>query len=505
VVRFLSPLYHTRRSAFLLPRSIFRASATTIWSRSFCTTQQLKTKVIREVKTILHPNQNQDIVFLGMVKDIVVKMEDKVVQVTVMLEPDKEYRNFKQQIQDKVKLIPGVSKVDVKMAPPPGGTTPPKPNRDAAASAAANRVKGNTRIKHIIAVASCKGGVGKSTVAVNLAYSFAKLGHQVGLLDADIYGPSLPTLIAQAPQQELTYNVDKLINPWVYKNVKCMSYGFTRAPGSPEDTSLVVRGPIVASMVTEIANFTNWGELDYLVVDFPPGTGDIQISLCQHLNIEAAVVITTPSKLAFVDVVKGIQMFDKVKVPTLSVVENLSSFFCSSCGSETFPYGKGHQERIKKQFGIKHAISIPMSEDLALSTDNGEPIVLDQEKDQHVRESFNKLASGLLNELQHAKTILYPTVKPIAETHVVLEYPNGTGLKIRNRFLRSKCKCAHCVNEFTGAQIIKYEQVDITVHPLKIVTTGNYAVTLNWSDGHVSIFPYDTLVSVGREEAGMGT
>lgn len=181
-------------------------------------------------------------------------------------------------------------------------------------------------MKKIIAVSSCKGGVGKSTVAVNLAFSLQKLGLKIGIFDADIYGPSLPTMINK--EDAMIYankeKPDEII-PIEYDGIKAMSFGF-----NAQKKAATLRGPIVSSIVSQLITRTAWGELDYLVVDFPPGTGDIQITLCQDVKFDGSVIVTTPQKLSFIDVVKGIEMFDKLKVPTISVVENMVTVHPSS-------------------------------------------------------------------------------------------------------------------------------------------------------------------------------
>jgi Mrp family chromosome partitioning ATPase len=186
-------------------------------------------------------------------------------------------------------------------------------------------------VAEIIAVSSCKGGVGKSTVSVNLAFSLAKRGARVGILDADIYGPSLPTMVSPADKTiRVSRSTKNFVVPIDYEGVKCMSFGFVNqkaAPGAGGVGAAVMRGPMVSKLVDQLVLGTEWGELDYLVVDMPPGTGDIQISLSQQMAISAAVVVTTPQRLSFVDVEKGISMFEdlKVRLSFLTAVESSST------------------------------------------------------------------------------------------------------------------------------------------------------------------------------------
>jgi len=197
-------------------------------------------------------------------------------------------------------------------------------------------------VKNVLAVYSCKGGVGKSTVAVNLAFSLLNQGLKVGIMDADLYGPSLPTMISP-DQQELYTDEDDAtkIKPIEFAGIKAMSYGF-----ATKNKGAVMRGPMASNLVAQLVGSTQWGDLDYLVVDFPPGTGDVQLTLCQELMITASVIITTPQKLAYVDVVKGIEMFDSLKVPTVAVIENMAYYKCGSCDEKHRIFGNGYTKQL---------------------------------------------------------------------------------------------------------------------------------------------------------------
>lgn len=225
-----------------------------------------------------------------------------------------------------------------------------------------------SQVRHIIAVSSCKGGVGKSTVSVNLAYSLAGMGAKVGILDADVYGPSLPTMLSpENPVLEMDPETSA-ITPAEYHGVKVVSFGFTG------QASAIMRGPMVSGLINQLLTTSNWGELDYLIVDFPPGTGDIQLTLCQAAPFSAAVVVTTPQKLSFVDVAKGIRMFAKLRVPCLSVVENMS-YFDGDDGKRYRPFGEGSGERVCREFGVPALFQHPITADLSAAGDNGVPNV----------------------------------------------------------------------------------------------------------------------------------
>jgi Mrp family chromosome partitioning ATPase len=249
-------------------------------------------------------------------------------------------------------------------------------------------------VKHILAVSSCKGGVGKSTVAINLAYSISKLGKKVGIFDADVYGPSLPTLV-NTEEYGLRSDIDfpDKIVPHEYDGVKAMSYGFVS-----KGQRAVMRGPMVSGLITQLINNTNWGELDYLVIDMPPGTGDVAITLCQEIKISAALIVTTPQKLAYVDVIKGIEMFDSLKVPTIGILENMSYFICDSCDKKHRIFGLGYTQQIVTQFGIKNSFEIPLMPEISQLSDQGAPAVLSLPEGVELVQRYLSIAKSVISE-----------------------------------------------------------------------------------------------------------
>jgi ATP-binding protein involved in chromosome partitioning len=226
-------------------------------------------------------------------------------------------------------------------------------------------------IRNVVAVASGKGGVGKSTTAVNLALALALDGARVGLLDADIYGPSQPRMMGL--QGERPVSIDgKRIEPLAAHGVKVMSIGFL----VEEEQPMVWRGPIVTQALQQLLSDTNWGELDYLVVDMPPGTGDIQLTLSQRVPVSGAVVVTTPQDIALLDARKGLKMFQKVAVPVLGIVENMSTHVCSSCGHEEPIFGAGGGARMAQQYGVALLGQLPLDIRIREETDGGRPTVV---------------------------------------------------------------------------------------------------------------------------------
>lgn len=225
-------------------------------------------------------------------------------------------------------------------------------------------------IKHIICVASGKGGVGKSTTAVNLSVALAALGHRVGLLDADIYGPSIPLMMGVAEVRPEIRD-KKYIVPVQAHGVECISMGFLVEP----KTAMVWRAPMIISAFTQILNDTAWSELDFLIVDMPPGTGDIQLSLAQSVKLSGAVVVTTPQDVALLDARKGIEMFNKVGVPLLGVVENMSVHICSNCGHEESIFGSRGGDRLSSEYGVEVIGRLPLDLTIRERTDSGTPVV----------------------------------------------------------------------------------------------------------------------------------
>jgi ATP-binding protein involved in chromosome partitioning len=226
-------------------------------------------------------------------------------------------------------------------------------------------------VSNIIAVASGKGGVGKSTVAVNLALALAAEGAAVGLLDADIYGPSQPQMVGLAGQQPQSED-GKTMQPLVAHGIQVMSIGFLVDPDQP----MIWRGPMVTSALQQLLHQTNWRDLDYLIVDMPPGTGDIQLSLSQQVPVSGAVIVTTPQDIATLDARKGLAMFRKVSVPVLGIVENMSTHVCSNCGFEEPIFGVGGGEKMAADFDVDLLGQLPLDARIREQTDSGRPTVI---------------------------------------------------------------------------------------------------------------------------------
>jgi ATP-binding protein involved in chromosome partitioning len=226
-------------------------------------------------------------------------------------------------------------------------------------------------IRNIVAVGSAKGGVGKSTVAVNLALAWALQGARVGLLDADVYGPSQPLLLGVTGVKPETVD-NKRILPVIAQGLKLMSIGLLIDPDQPA----IWRGPMVTQALTQLLTETEWGELDYLVLDLPPGTGDLQLTLAQRVPVAGAVIVTTPQKIAVADARKGLKMFEKVSVPVLGIVENMSTHVCSHCGHEDALFGQGGGEALARECGTELLARLPLDAAIGVESDQGRPTVV---------------------------------------------------------------------------------------------------------------------------------
>jgi len=489
----------------------------------------------------------QDIVFTGHVR----RIHERGGVVSIVLPLDQHYRTLKQQIIQRVKAekLPWLKDVRVSME-----AFDPKTRRQGSAAHSPSRTaipEGLRHVKHIIAVSSCKGGVGKSTVAVNLAYALQQIQTpvdptaadptntrdlRIGLLDADVYGPSLPTMISP-PDTTLRYNEEKRIVPPIYEGVKTMSYGYVRAAqreqqaaasakghGSTSTTSTTadaassgafIRGPLASAVVKQLAGDTAWGELDYLIVDLPPGTGDIQLTLTQYLRFHAAVVVTTPQKLSLVDVAKGLEMFRKVSVPVVALVENMSFFTCDACTTKHRLFGeKGMQyrEEIIQNFGQMKVVEIPILKQLAEASDGGDPFVLSHEPaTAPVRDLYADLATSIHHTLSQGSTDSHaiPTLTYDASTGMMtLNEPTATPstssnapIRLSARSLRLSCRCAGCIDELSGESRIRPDRIPSDVHPIGMQPRGNYAVAIHWSDGHASsIYPFEHIRQLVQEQ-----
>ena len=341
--------------------------------------------ILQRLTSVAGPDGTGDIVSLGLVSDIIVSGGKVMFSITVPAERAGALEPLRQKAEAAVRAVPGVAGVMVALtaekrggtsgAPPrrpPPAAPPSAPSRPHAhAAEAPGRAKaGVPGVDAIIAVASGKGGVGKSTTAVNLAFGLKANGLRVGILDADIYGPSLPRLLNLRDRKPEVVS-GRILRPLDAQGVKAMSLGFL----VEEETPMIWRGPMVVSALNQMLREVQWGDLDVLVVDMPPGTGDAQLSMAQQVPLAGAVIVSTPQDLALIDARKGLNMFRRVDVPVLGIVENMSYFLCPHCGGRTDIFAHGGARHEAERLGVPFLGEVPLELRIRLTSDAGTPIV----------------------------------------------------------------------------------------------------------------------------------
>ena len=350
----------------------------------------MKSKIINLLRQIQYPGYDRDIVSFGMVS--AVRLEGKSIQIDLGIKSSNE--SNKQNVHESVQKIISENFSDyeiiVNLVDVDGKQSAKTASHHAHSSNDpwANQTK-LPQINHVIAIASGKGGVGKSTIATNLAVALAEKKFRVGLLDLDVYGPSMQVLLGENKQPEITD--EQKILPLTKYGMKIMSFGFLIGDKSP----VIWRGPMVAKLVDQFFNDIEWGSLDYLILDLPPGTGDVQLSLVQRVKLTGAIVITTPQDLSLADVRRGADMFRQTNTPVLGVIENMSNFICPHCGnsSEIFGHGGGIAESARLNLPL--LAQIPLLADIVTSSDAGKPIVLNRELVE-IRRVFMDLAESIV-------------------------------------------------------------------------------------------------------------
>ncbi len=339
-------------------------------------------EILNDLKNVNYPGYSRDIVSFGMVRDVEVGTD----VVTVTLAPggarEEAIATIRADVEKRVAALTGIARVEVVVeAPPPPRHREPPRRAD---------IPG---VRNIIAVASGKGGVGKSTVAVNLALALKAKGRSVGLLDADVYGPSVPLLLGIV---ESTAGSDgDRIQPMHAHGLAAISLGLFISRGQP----VIWRGPMINKLLTQFFRDVDWGELDYLVLDLPPGTGDAQLTIAQQAPLAGGVIVTTPQDVALLDVERGIQMFNQVGAPVLGVVENMSYHVCTSCGHRSEIFGHGGGARMAAKSDIPFLGEIPLARRIRETSDDGVPIVVAAPDGDHAK-AFAALATRVEEQLE---------------------------------------------------------------------------------------------------------
>jgi len=437
--------------------------------------------ILGALSRIKDPDLGRDIVTLGFVKDLQINGENVAFSIELTTPACPVRDQMKEEAYRAVLALPGVKHVDLTMT------------SRVRATKSEQKEQLLPLVKTIVPVASGKGGVGKSTVSANLALALAQLGARVGVMDADVYGPSIPTLMgAGAPP---TQQQEKIL-PAVRYGVKIVSMGFF----VPKGEATIWRGPMLAKVVDQFLGGVEWGELDYLLVDLPPGTGDIQLTLCQKIPLTGAVIVSTPQDLAFQVAEKAILMFHKLRTPILGLVENMSGFECRHCGQREDIFGSGGARRYAMASNLPFLGEIPLATDIRTTSDAGCPIVQSRPEAPSAR-AFFRVAENLAAQVSILNMGGVATERP-EPAEITQPSPSGVRILWKDGHesvyigyaLRVGCRCAQCVDEMTGQQRLREASISPEVSPLAIDPVGRYALRFRWSDGHsTGIYTFEHL------------
>jgi ATP-binding protein involved in chromosome partitioning len=442
-------------------------------------------EILQALRVVKDPDLGKDIVTLGFVKNL--KVDGGAVSLDIELTtpacPVKE--KMKSEALAAVTALPGVATASISMT---------AQVRKAAPTAAEG---GMRNVRNAIAIASGKGGVGKSTVATNLALALARTGARVGLMDADVYGPSVPTMMGGVEKPAASETAG-WFKPVERHGIKYVSMGLFTGP----DTPVIWRGPMASKLIQQFLGQVEWGELDYLLIDLPPGTGDVQLTLTQSAPLAGAVIVTTPQDVAVGVTLRGLRMFEQVQVPILGIIENMSGFVCGHCGEITDIFHKGGGRRAAEKINVPFLGEIPLDAAIAMAGDAGRPVVVDGTLDAPSAKAFIEAAGrvaqqvSIVNELTSSLRHK-PAQVSVDHGMVDIQWSDGHQTKLDFRKLRQACPCALCVDEVTGEPRLDPDSVPRDVHPVDVKTVGRYALQFNWSDGHnTGLYTFDNLRSL---------
>ena len=337
-------------------------------------------ELLEALKQVKYPGFSRDIVAFGVVKDIAVGGAAVTVELAPSTGNAEVIENIRRGVIEALRpLVQLPVEISIQQPAAPKSVSNVKPE-----------IPG---VRHVIAVASGKGGVGKSTVSVNLATALAQIGQRVGVMDADVYGPSIPLMLGISDKPKSTE--DKRLIPVIKYDMRVMSMGFL----IPDGHAVIWRGPMIDKLLTEFITKVEWGELDVLVVDLPPGTGDAQLTIMQKVPLAGGVIVTTPQDVALLDVRRGIKMFEEVGVPVLGVVENMSYLVCRSCGHKAHVFDHGGGAKIAEQFNLPLLGEVPLVRDIVAGGDAGTPLVIAQ-PDHPQSQTFLEIAQQVLKQIE---------------------------------------------------------------------------------------------------------
>ena len=497
-----------------------------------------KEQVLAELRRIKGPDMQGNLVDLGLVSEILIK--DGRVYFSITVAPDRatELEPLRQAAEKVVKDIDGVQGATVVLtADSPGGGARPSgaqvpesarvqqarartgggghdhahghdhghthdhghaPSPSAAPQVRAGGARpsvGVPGITHLVAVASGKGGVGKSTTAVNLALGFQANGLRVGILDADIYGPSQPRLLGLSGRPEV--GPGNKLQPMIGYGLKAMSMGFM----VDEATPVIWRGPMVVQALTQMLREVAWGELDVLVIDMPPGTGDVQLTMAQQVPLSGAIIVSTPQDLALIDARKGLNMFRKTDIPVLGIIENMSYFICSKCGERHEIFGHGGAQNEAGKLGVPFLGAVPLDMEVRLRSDSGQPIVATLPESAHAQ-IYREIAARAWAEIAVAQGMRVepPRIEPTpARDGLRITFDAVDPFELSAEMLRVMSPSAEVQGHSPDQRVTVGKKRNVKIKDLQPV--GNYAVRIAFDDGHdTGLFTWSYLQLLGHEK-----
>lgn len=386
-------------------------------------------------------------------------------------------------------------------------------------------------VRHIVAVASGKGGVGKSTVSVNLSLALHQMGARTGLVDADLFGPTIPIMLGIPRGPRPTMTAEGQIVPLERSGLKVISMGILTG----DDEPAILRGPMVSKYLQAFVTGVAWGKLDYLILDLPPGTGDTQLTLSQGTPLSGAIIVTTPQDVSLRIARRGLRMFEKVQVPILGIIENMSSFTCSHCGETTDIFRQGGGRRMSEELGVPFLGAVPIDPEIVTGGDEGRPIITSK-PDSQVAVAYRAIATQLVQSIGATpEAVLEPFVWSWGDDKTAPPWLESAGTSDGGQFipigfrrrdprtlsilwqdgqrhdhdvrdLRLACPCAVCVDEVTGRRTIDATSIRQDVAPRVISSVGSYAINIAWNDGHsTGFYTFDSLRFLADRTANQGT
>lgn len=380
-------------------------------------TLEIKSKLLEKLKKVKGPNLEGNIVDLNLVSEIQLDSKKAIFSIAVPVEKAESLEPLRAAAEQVAKSVDGIESALVILTAEKAGKGPadnqeavrPSPSSEemgAVPPPMANTAGNPTQqlglppgIKSIVAISSGKGGVGKSTTSVNIALALQAKGLKVGILDADIYGPSLPRLLGISGRP--TQVTGRIIKPLDGFGIKVISMGFL----VDEETAMIWRGPMVISAITQMLREVQWSEIDMLIVDMPPGTGDVQLTLAQQVPLAGAVIVSTPQDLALIDARKGLNMFRQVEVPVLGIIENMSYFICPHCGDKHAIFGHGGAEEEAERIGVPFLGGVPLHQDIRSNSDAGTPIIISDPEGEHAK-TYSQITENILGRIKEEEEMI---------------------------------------------------------------------------------------------------